>query len=150
MVPITAMTAMTAMTATSPRLRLLAALLGATALASCAQTPAEAPKPAEPASQRLARELRVAIGPATCTADAQCRTIAIGAKACGGPAGYWAWSTQGTNTQAVQDLATRQARAEREELLASGRQSNCAMVSDPGARCDAGRCVLDVARDTAR
>jgi hypothetical protein len=124
--------------------RLLGALLGATALASCAQTPAE------PAAQRLARELRTAIGPARCAADSQCRTLPIGAKACGGPAGYWAWSTLDTNVQAVQDLAARQAKAAREEVAASGMQSNCAIVTDPGARCDAGVCKLEGARDSAR
>jgi hypothetical protein len=124
--------------------RLIAALLGATTLASCAQTPPE------PTSQRLARDLRTAIGPARCTADSQCRTVAIGAKACGGPAGYWAWSTEGTNAQAVQDLAARQAKAAREEVVASGMQSNCAMVTDPGARCEAGVCKLEGVRDAAR
>lgn len=124
--------------------RLIAALLGATTLSSCAQTPPE------PASQRLARDLRTAIGPARCTADSQCRTVPVGAKACGGPAGYWAWSTLNTDTQAVQDLAARQAKAAREEVVASGMQSNCAMVTDPGARCDAGVCQLDGVRDNAR
>ncbi|RTL32730.1 MAG: hypothetical protein EKK53_29050 [Burkholderiales bacterium] len=128
----------------TPIRRLLAALLGATALASCAQTPPE------PASQRLARDLRTAIGPARCTADSQCRTLPIGAKACGGPAGYWAWSTLNTDAQAVQDLAARQGKAAREEVAASGMQSNCAIVTDPGARCDAGVCKLDVGRDGAR
>lgn len=122
--------------------RLLAPLLAWAALASCAQTPPAAPAPAEAESVRLGRELRALIGPAACSADAQCRTVAVGAKACGGPAGYAAWSTQGTDGQKLADLARRQADAQRREIEASGMASNCAMVVDPGAACTAGRCEL--------
>jgi hypothetical protein len=116
---------------------LLVAALTTTALASCAQTPAE------PESQRLARELRTLIGPAACTADSQCRSLPVGAKACGGPAGYWAWSTQGVDAQRVNDLAARQAEVARKEVEASGMRSNCAMTADPGAACVANRCQLN-------
>jgi len=113
---------------------LLAAVLATSTLASCAQTPAE------PESQRLAREMRELIGPARCTSDQQCRTLPVGAKACGGPAGYWAWSTEGTDAARLAALAARQADAQRRENEVSGLRSNCAMVSDPGAACVAGRC----------
>lgn len=113
---------------------LFTALLAGTTLAACAQTPPE------PESARLSRELRTLIGPAACSADAQCRTVAVGAKACGGPAGYWAWSTQGTDADAVATLARRQADAQKRENETSGMRSNCAMVTDPGATCVAGRC----------
>jgi len=120
--------------------RLLASALACIALASCAQTaPATAPV-AE--SARLAGELRTLIGPASCSADTQCRTVPVGAKACGGPAGYWAWSAQGTDAEALKALATRQAEAHRREVEASGMRSNCAMTQDPGAACVVGRCQL--------
>lgn len=118
---------------------LLAATLACAALASCAQTP-PAPAASEPESARLGRELRTLIGPARCSTDAQCRTVPVGAKACGGPAGYWAWSTQDTDADALKALATRQADAHRREVEASGLRSNCAMAADPGAACVAGRC----------
>lgn len=126
--------------------RLLAPLLACTALVSCAQTPppltTAASAVAETESARLGRELRELIGPASCSSDAQCRTVAVGAKACGGPSGYLAWSTQATDARAVASLAERQAAAQRRELAASGLRSNCAVVSDPGAACVAQRCVL--------
>lgn len=120
--------------------RLLAPLLAWAALTSCAQTPS--PPPAEAESVRLGRELRALIGPAACSADSQCRTVAVGAKACGGPAGYVAWSIQGTDGQQLTELARRQADAQRREVEASGMASNCALVVDPGAACVAGRCEL--------
>lgn len=113
-------------------------------LASCAQTPAE------PESQRLARELRQLIGTAACSSDSQCRTLAVGSKACGGPAGYWAWSTQDTDAQRLTELAQRQAAAEKREQDASGLRSNCRMVTDPGAACMASRCQLNAAPPAAR
>ncbi|MFT7776393.1 hypothetical protein [Roseateles sp.] len=128
--------------------RLLAPLLALSALASCAQTPPVAPAEAE--SQRLGRELRGLIGPAACSADSQCRTVAVGAKACGGPAGYAAWSTQGTDAQQLAELARRQAQAQRREIEASGMLSNCALVVDPGAACVAGRCELATRQGGAR
>lgn len=118
----------------------LATTLAGLALASCAQTPPTAAPEAE--SVRLGRELRTLIGPAACSSDAQCRTVPVGAKACGGPAGYWAWSTQNTDAEALKALAARQADAHRHEIEASGLRSNCAMAVDPGAACVAGRCQL--------
>jgi hypothetical protein len=123
---------------------LLATALACAALASCAQTPPATPSttPPEAESVRLDRELRALIGPASCSTDAQCRTVAVGAKACGGPAGYWAWSTQGTDAEALTALAARQTEAQRREVASSGMRSNCSIVSDPGAACVAGRCQV--------
>lgn len=116
----------------------ITAALSATALASCAQTrPA-----AEPESQRLAQELRALIGPAACTSDSQCRSLPVGARACGGPAGYWAWSTERSDAKQVLDLSRRQAEAQKRENAASGMQSDCRMLTDPGAACVANRCEL--------
>lgn len=123
--------------------RLLATLLASAAVASCAQTPpAPAASAPEAESARLARELQTLIGPAACSADTQCRSLAVGAKACGGPAGYLAWSTVGTDAERVADLAARQSGAQKREIAASGMRSNCVFVADPGAACVAGRCEL--------
>lgn len=119
--------------------RSLVLLLCCAALGSCAQTHAPAP---EPESARLAQELRTLIGPAACTSDEQCRTVAIGAKACGGPAGYRAWSTQDGKAEAIAALAARQRDAERREVEAAGLRSNCAVTVNPGSACVAGRCQL--------
>lgn len=111
------------------------------AITSCAQT-APPPAASETESRRLAQELRALIGPAACTEHAQCRTVPVGAKACGGPAGYLAWSAEGTDAEAVEALAKRQSEAQRRELEASGMRSNCAVVTNPGAVCVAKRCEL--------
>lgn len=81
------------------------------------------------------------IGDATCDADAQCRTLAVGHKACGGPESYLPWSTRVSNEARLRALAAEFAAARRAESQQAGRVSDCSMVADPGARCEAGRCV---------
>lgn len=77
------------------------------------------------------------IGDAACTAQDQCRSIAFGAKACGGPQAYLPWSTLRTNEAALKRAADSYAEARRAEAKQLDMASNCAMVLDPGAYCSA-------------
>ena len=79
--------------------------------------------------------VRGLIGDAACDSDAQCRTIPIGAKACGGPEAYLAWSLARTDERALRAEADRHAKAARLDAAAKGMASNCAVVVDPGAYC---------------
>jgi hypothetical protein len=92
-------------------------------------------------STALNARLLAEIGEATCTADAQCRSLAAGHKACGGPEVYLPWSTKVSNEARLRALAAEFAAARRAEEQQAGRVSDCSMVVDPGARCEAGRCV---------
>jgi len=76
------------------------------------------------------------VGDAACETDAQCATVGIGAKACGGPSSYLAWSTLRTDGARLRTLAQREADAQRKQMAARGEMSNCALVPDPGAYCD--------------
>jgi hypothetical protein len=87
------------------------------------------------------------IGDAACSRDAECRTVGVGALACGGPQAYRAWSVKRTDEAALM-RAVQQQRQEREQAIAKGGEmSICRVVPDPGARCEqaAGRCVLRAA-----
>lgn len=88
-------------------------------------------------SAALHRAILAEIGEAGCDSDVQCRTIAIGAKACGGPQAYLAYSIKGTSEDRLHRLVARQREAQKAELARSGLVSDCAMVSDPGAVCTA-------------
>ena len=77
------------------------------------------------------------IGEARCEQQAQCRTIGVGAKPCGGPAAYRAWSTRDTDEKALRRVVEQQAQAQREADAKQGLRSNCAIVPDPGAICAA-------------
>ena len=61
--------------------------------------------------------------------------MAVGAKACGGPATWLAWSRRVTDGAALEALARQQSVQARAALRARNEISNCLFVTDPGARC---------------
>src|SRR5262249_33619504 len=87
-------------------------------------------------------ELESALAKASsCTSDSQCRSLPVGGKACGGPTGYRAYSAQDADPAKMQALAEREHDLAMQEARESHRVSNCMMLGDPGARCEAHKCV---------
>jgi len=122
---------------------------GALLLASAAcrsdapQVPARAADTAPTAdSGALLARIEAARGDAACDSDAQCRTIGVGAKACGGPETWLAWSSKRDDGSRLRALVAEHAAARRAEDRKAGMMSTCSVVQDPGAVCTAGRCVL--------
>jgi hypothetical protein len=105
-------------------------LLASALSAACAGV-----EPAAPAAARTGVESL--IGDAACDGDAQCHAIGVGAKACGGPQAYLAWSSKRTDGTALRQAAEREAGAARAAAEASGIMSNCMIAKDPGAYCAA-------------
>jgi hypothetical protein len=89
----------------------------------------------------LHRKIRETVGDASCTSNQQCRTLPIGHKACGGPESYLVWSSAATSEGVLRGLVDQYNQARKREVQQSGRVSDCSMLADPGARCEAGRCV---------
>ena len=110
-------------------------------LVACAVPEAPQAKTASADPATLHRQIGEEIGDAACTASEQCHTLAVGHKACGGPETYLVWSSAANNGQRLKSLAEAYTQARRDEAKQSGRVSDCSMVADPGARCEAGRCV---------
>jgi hypothetical protein len=102
---------------------------------------AAAPAGTEDAATLLIR-MRSMVGAASCSENAQCQTVAVGARACGGPEGYIAYSTKETQRTALEALARRHAEKRRAAVSASGELSTCNFIPDPGAVCRAGSCQL--------
>lgn len=128
----------------------IAALL-AIATSACGSAPAAAAPEAKPmsnnssgkpSSQALWQQIQAEIGDAACDGPQQCHSIAVGAKACGGPDAYLAWSSKRSNEAKLRALIAAHAQARKDENATSGMVSDCRMVTDPGASCQAGRCVL--------
>jgi len=123
-------------------------LLASTACSSGAGHAAPpAPLPPPPAAAGLApdsllRQIQDAIGDAACDGASQCRTIAIGSKACGGPERYLAWSSARTDGAWLARVASQYAAARRLDDEKSGLMSTCEQIIDPGATCRQQRCVL--------
>jgi hypothetical protein len=119
------------------------AAFGSLWLAACAQPQAPPPPASVPVAdaQALFRQIRDEIGEPTCSSAAQCRSTPVGHKACGGPEAYVVWSTTVSDGTRLRQLIDAYTRARQDDNQRSGRISDCSMVTDPGARCEAGRCV---------
>lgn len=130
------MTTSASNTRSLPRILALALLtLGGVACAvdpatTSATTPASAPR-----STSLLVPVTTIIGEAECDNQSQCHAIGVGAKACGGPGGYLAWSDKKTDPTALRTAVEAQARAQVEENKTSGLLSNCMVVPEPPAVC---------------
>jgi hypothetical protein len=107
------------------------------------------PTPAAAAGSTL-DQIRAMIGAAACTDASQCRTLAVGARACGGPEAYLPYSTANLSEPALQALAERYKGERQAQNQASGMASNCRFIPDPGAVCRAGTCQLGTGEAQAR
>ncbi|MFZ4875942.1 hypothetical protein ACL9RI_12720 [Janthinobacterium sp. Mn2066] len=125
---------------------LRAVCVGALLLATsaCNALTQDAPDPATPAPPpaALQQQIQAEIGNAACDSTEQCQTIAIGAKACGGPESYLAWSSKNNDGKKLKALAYAQAEAQRRQQQNDGMLSTCSIITDPGASCVAGRCEV--------
>lgn len=103
------------------------ALLGCAGFAAAAAV-ADTTRPADPMA-----EVQRLIGDAACRSDADCRTIGVGHRACGGPLRYLPWSAWRTSAHALQRAAT----ASRAAPVGGDAptMSTCQVPVDPGARC---------------
>jgi hypothetical protein len=77
----------------------------------------------------------------TCTVDTECHSVAIGAKACGGPTGYRAYSSKTVSTASVDALAQHERDLAAQAARESHQVSPCFMLADPGAHCQQNKCV---------
>jgi hypothetical protein len=94
--------------------------------------------------------IRALVGTPSCSADSQCKTLALGARPCGGPEGYLAYSTARTLDTEMRALGERYAAERRAANSAAGRMGDCRFTPDPGAVCQAGACTLGAAQPVAR
>lgn len=113
-----------------------------------AAAPVAAATPAAPAG--LMQQLQAQIGNAACDSNAQCKTIAVGHKACGGPESYLAYSTKQGDAAKVASLAADYSAERKKQNVKSGMMSTCSVVLDPGAVCTAGRCTAGGGDSLAR
>jgi hypothetical protein len=105
--------------------------------------PASAAVSAAPASAgKSLDDIRRLIGTPSCSDSSQCRSLPVGALACGGPQEYLPWSTVRTNEGELQGVAERFKVERQAEIKRSGEMSICIHRPDPGAVCVSGACQL--------
>ena len=124
------------------RMRTLILLLLA-GCAACTTAAPQAPQTTQarqaPQSDTLAR-IRALAGTPACSSDAQCHSLPLGARACGGPESYLVWSSASTSQAEIEALGERYKEERRAANAASRRVSTCQFLMDPGAVCRAGTC----------
>lgn len=81
-----------------------------------------------------------------CATDNDCRSLAIGNKACGGPSGYLPLSVMSPYMQIAIELASEHRSLEQQANLDNHYISDCSYVSAPYSQCMAGSCVSDPLR----
>ncbi|MCA1247060.1 hypothetical protein [Massilia sp. MS-15] len=113
--------------------------------------PATAPAtaPGADGGDALAR-MRALIGTASCTESSQCRTVAVGAQACGGPQAYLPYSQARTDEKALLALAGQHRAEVKARLADGGMMSICRHLPDPGAVCVSGSCQLGASSPAPR
>lgn len=118
----------------------------ATAILTLAACPALAQQDA------LLQRIDALIGAAPCHDDGQCRVIGVGARSCGGPESYRAWSTLVTDERALVAATEAHAAARREADRKMGVLSTCEILPEPAVACVRGTCTVQQAtpRGTGR
>jgi hypothetical protein len=112
-----------------------------------------APVPAAPAPAAVPATLariNALIGTPSCNGDAQCHSLAVGNRPCGGPESYLAWSSAHTDPDAIRALGERYKAERQAQSAARGEVSDCRFRVDPGAVCRAGLCQLGTGDPVAR
>jgi len=133
---------------TEMRSELRAALLRLSLAVLLTMVGALARADAPPASVPLREAIERAIGTPACRTDADCASLGLGERACGGPERYLPYApAQVKDPARLRALVREHAAARRREQ--AGRVSHCAMQIDPGARCQAARCVAGEAKTAA-
>lgn len=98
---------------------------------------------AQPSTAELWKQIQSASADLRCDNSSQCHSMGVGAKACGGPENYLAWSSKNSDGEQLKRLVEQHAAARRADDQKQGMMSTCSVVSDPGASCRAGVCVLN-------
>jgi hypothetical protein len=81
-------------------------------------------------------EIGAKIGPAICVSNDDCRTLPMGALACGGPADYRVYSTQSTDVAGLQRLADEHQRLSRDRLALQQAVGPCVAALPPQTDCN--------------
>lgn len=82
------------------------------------------------------------VGEAKAETAKQCRLLALGQKACGGPESYLAYSITETDEKLLKQHAFKYKQLQQQMQAQSGLVSNCAVVPEARLEWSAGRCRL--------
>jgi hypothetical protein len=109
---------------------------------SCARQQTPAGEPADTlGSDGLRASITRQIGTAACKSPAECRTLPLRVKPCGGPQEFLVYSLSVTDSARLAADAARYNQAETEKNRQEGLVSDCSMLIAPRVSCISGKCA---------
>ena len=90
---------------------------------------------------RLRGEIMALIGDASCRNVVNCRVVGLGARPCGGPEEYVAYSIWRTMSDGFGNLVSEYNLISEDLAIDSGVTSSCERIEEPAADCVNDRCV---------
>lgn len=87
-------------------------------------------------------QIKETIGDARCDSSSQCRALAVGSRACGGPSVYLPYSIVNTNINRLKGLAQQHGLLERQVNRIRNVISTCEMVLQPPIACVKQQCTI--------
>ena len=100
----------------------------------------------EQALKAVRGEIVSLIGEPRCANLVHCRVLALGARPCGGPSEYLAYSSLTANRETIEAKAYEYSFLEEEVNRSKGAVGSCEVLPPPRATCVDGRCTLSSPR----
>ena len=100
----------------------------------------------EQALKAVRSEIVRLIGEPRCANLVHCRVLALGARPCGGPSEYLAYSSLTANRETLEAKAYEYSFLEEEVNRSKGAVGSCEVLPPPRATCVDGRCTLSSPR----
>jgi len=91
---------------------------------------------------RLRNEITAAIGEARCRNLVNCRVVGLGARPCGGPEEYVAYSIWSTDREQISILVSEYNLLKEDLMHDSDQAGSCEVLQEPGVDCIRSQCVL--------
>lgn len=85
--------------------------------------------------KQLEIQLKKAVADPACTQNSECKSIPVGAKACGGPLYYLIYSTNNTDHEKLTMLADAIKSKQRKHNMLTEATSDCAFLMPPALAC---------------
>ena len=122
--------------------RIILMLATAAMLWSCDQEPfiPETPAAGQARLSELYDEIQTTIADKSCKRNGQCKVMAYGAKACGGPVGYLVYSSGNVDEKALQALVDEYTALQETMNDEFGLISDCSVPTPPDVSCVSGNC----------
>ena len=116
-------------------------LLGFVLFVACSKEKTLAPTVDDQKLEQLGKEIQEFAKNKACSNEDDCRTMAMGSKACGGPSSYIIYALSRTNEKQLAEKVKQYTDFQKELNIKYNRASDCLFLSPPTVDCLNGVCA---------